>query len=384
MLMNKNYNFFPYTPKSNLASLQTEKKRKRESDISQTSPNLSSSGSPFITNISNSGSPFINGTPIMSETTTESEIDEYISINGNQVVRIIDADSKEAEDVITKRRFFVGEGQLLYKEKSWHAHSLKTSVELAVCGGNIYALLMGDGQPEYFIGKGEVDEDLDDDIETTYYRVSSKINFLAEGEDIFSLNKSVKGLIFSLMISYFLGDPDVSNVVGVEEDECLLVRRLDPELCFSSYFTAENHNNYDSVLTELKFLYRLNADNEELTKKELQDLIEKNGVAFFKECFMTKLLMHPACLKTLSSKARTDEILSALQKITQTSFSQYESIIDQSISNENIRLQLKNTLKKRLDIFSKIYPELAEVVEPQNIINSLEAPHFCEYTLNNR
>ncbi|MCL9685553.1 hypothetical protein [Legionella maioricensis] len=372
--MNNKSTFFHYSNlKSKLLPLPKDKKRKHESD----SESSSSMASP---NLSNSGSPFIIGTPIVSETTsTESMIDEYISINGNQLVRIIDMDTKEAVETKTHRKFFVSTGgELFYNRTEWHAHSLKTTIELTVCGGNFYALLMGEGQPEYFVGKGEVDEDLEDDVEPIYYRMSSKIDFLAEGEDIFSLNKPVKSLIFSLMISFFLGDPDVSNVVGVAEDEDVLIRRLDPEFCFSQYFSSESYNNYSSVLKELDFLFHLNTDNHELTADELQNRVEKSGVDFFRQCFMKKFLMHPDCLKILNSETRTNEFLSALKKITETPFDQYENIINKSISDENIRMQLKDTLKKRLGIFSQIYQELAVEIEPTKDAILPKAPAYRE------
>lgn len=367
ILMNNSYKFFPYVvqPKSNLAT-QIEKKRKREYNLKDSSNE-------------NSPSPFINGTPIISETSTESVIDLYISINDSQVIQIINDDSKEAEDTTTNKRFFVATGGgSYYNKEMWHTHSLKTSIELAVCGGNFYALLMGQGQPEYFVGKGGVDEDLGDDLEPVYYRVGSKIEFLAEGADIFNCNKSVKSLIFSLIISYFLGDSDVSNVVGIAEDEHLLIKRLDPEFCFSSYFSEESNNNYNSVLKELSFIFNLNTDNHELTQEEIQHLVKKNEVDFFGECFTKTLLMHPTCLKILSSEVRTNELLSALQKITETPFTQYEKIIDQIISNETISIQLKETLKKRLEIFSQIYLELVAVAQPQEMPALPETENFIE------
>ncbi len=361
ILMNLHFNFFTVpSPKANL-TLNTkcsDKKRKRESD----SEDLNSLSSP---NLSATGSPFILGTPILSETTTDSGIDEYIYINKDQLLQIIDVDRKEVEDPRTRRRFFVATGgELFYNQQRWHDHSLKTSIELSVCGGNIYALLMGDKQPEYFVGQGEIDEDLDDGVEPTYYRVSSKIDFVAEEEDIFNLNKPVQGSIYSLLISFFLGDPDVSNVVGVAEKEDLLIRRLDPEFCFSSYVTEAKHNNYDSVLKEINFIYGLNTDNHELTEKEPQDLAKKNGIEFFRECFSKKLLKHPGFLKILNSEVRTTELLDALSKITETPLSQYENIIDKDISDNGIRMQLKDTLKKRLEIFSTIHQELREVAQP--------------------
>ena len=386
--MKHQFNFFSFIPaKSNLTQLQTDKKRKHESDSedsnSQASPNISSSGSPFITNKNNFGSPFMTrspfmiGTPIMSETSTESGFDEYISLRDNQVVQIINVDSKEAEDKLTHRKFFVATGgELFYNKKKWHAHSLKTSIELAVCGGNFYALLMGEGQPEYFVGQGVVDEDLDDDLEPAYYRVGSKIDFLAEGEDIFNSNKSVKNLIFSLVVSYFLGDPDISNVVVVAEGEDLLIRRLDPEFCFSHYFSSEGHNNFNNILKELDFIFRLNADNHELSHEEIQTLIKKQGVDFFNECFKKTFLRHPSCLKILNSEARTSEVLSALKKITETPFYQYENIINKNISDENIRMQLTGTLKKRLETFSQIYQKLLEVPQPQEMPNQFETSNF--------
>ncbi|CEG56258.1 hypothetical protein [Legionella fallonii] len=388
--MNYKFSLFSFSPKKpNLSKLQT--KRKRESDSAdgygdQTSPSLSSTGSPFITNISNSGSPFVmrsplmNGTPMISETSTESEFDEYISLGGNQVVQIINTDSKEAEDTVTHKRFFVATGgELYYNKEKWHHHSLKTSIELTACGGNFYALLMGEGQPEYFVGQGTADEDLDEDLEPTYYRVGSKIDFLAEGEDIFNFQKSVKNLIFSLVISYFLGDTDISNVVVVAKDEDLLIRRLDPEFCFSRYFSTKKQNNYDSVFRELNFIFRLNTDNQELTEENIQNRITKDTIDFFNECFKKKtFLMHPSCLKILNSEARTDEVLSALKKITETPFSQYENIINTIISDENIRMQLKETLEKRLEIFSQIYQKLVDVPQPQDMPTLLEEPNVIE------
>ena len=247
---------------------------------------------------------------------------------------------------------------------------------MAVCGGNFYALLMGEGQPEYFVGQGVVDEDLDDDLEPAYYRVGSKIDFLAEGEDIFNSNKSVKNLIFSLVVSYFLGDPDISNVVVVAEGEDLLIRRLDPEFCFSHYFSSEGHNNFNNILKELDFIFRLNADNHELSHEEIQTLIKKQGVDFFNECFKKTFLRHPSCLKILNSEARTSEVLSALKKITETPFYQYENIINKNISDENIRMQLTGTLKKRLETFSQIYQKLLEVPQPQEMPNQFETSNF--------
>ncbi|WP_112854896.1 hypothetical protein [Legionella feeleii] len=59
---------------------------------------------------------------------------------------------------------------------------------------------------------------------------------IAQEKEIFGLNKPIVDLITSLIISYFLGDFDISNIGVVQgNNNALQVVRFDPEFCFSSY-----------------------------------------------------------------------------------------------------------------------------------------------------
>ncbi|SPX62711.1 hypothetical protein [Legionella feeleii] len=89
-----------------------------------------------------------------SDTSKESWVNEVIYVRGEQfMLTSIDTRSRELEDFFTKRRFFLSKiCELYYNKIGWHADSLKTSAELAVCGGKLYALLMGEAQPIYLLG----------------------------------------------------------------------------------------------------------------------------------------------------------------------------------------------------------------------------------------
>ncbi|WP_131750117.1 hypothetical protein [Legionella beliardensis] len=241
-------------------------------------------------------------------------------------------------------------GEIFYISTSAQLFSFdeKTAIELAVCGGNIYAMLLGEEQPYYLVGQGEKS--------FYYYRLSSKVNIFeqAEGESIFRFNKPVSRFISSLVISYFLGDNDISNVVLVKKDDQFLVVRIDPEFCFSSYFFNTEYNNQSSILAELNFLLKLNDKNCS-NKKQLQYFLShQKEIDFFQSCFNDhKLLSTDNCLKLLSSPLKKQELLLALNKIVATPFQDFEKIIDNTLSDNTVSKKLKKTLAKRLDFFKK-------------------------------
>ncbi|WP_019217132.1 hypothetical protein [Legionella tunisiensis] len=113
-----------------------------------------------------------------SSMSQESWINEVIYVRGEQFALIgIATDSRELEDLVTKRRFFLSTvGEFYYNGIGLHADSLKTSAELAVCGGKLFALLMGKAQPIYFVGETIRDEE----DEYRYYLISTKVNFIAQ------------------------------------------------------------------------------------------------------------------------------------------------------------------------------------------------------------
>ncbi|MDR3504177.1 MAG: hypothetical protein P4L79_16535 [Legionella sp.] len=252
-------------------------------------------------------------------------------------------------------------GTIFFVSKIGYESEVKpqTKAELEVCGGCIYALLMGEGQPSYFMGQ---------DDKGSYYRLSSKVNFEAEGLDIFNFKQPISRFIFSLVISYFLGDNDISNVGVVKKDNQLLVVRIDPECCFSNYFLQSNHNQLDKVLAELGFLDKLNTENAS-NKDHLGLFLEKeHNVEFFRSCFNHKLLTNQESLNLLSSPAKNKELREALNKIIGTPIEDYEKIIDKTVSDPNKRVEVKNALKNRLKIFEEAW----------NHIQKEKEEHFLE------
>ncbi len=222
----------------------------------------------------------------------------------------------------------------------------KIKAELEVCGGNLYALLMGESQPNYFVGQ---------DNNEAYYRLSSPVNFAAEGEDIFKFHQPINRFIFSLVISYFLGDNDISNIGVVKRDQQLLVVRIDPECCFSDFFLHPFHNQLEQVLAELNFLNQLNIDNT-ANKDVLGQFLEKEkNVEFFRSCFNHKLLINKASLELLSSSAKNIELEDALNTIIKTPIGDYEEIIDRTISDLNKRDEIKKALINRVKIFTEAW-----------------------------
>lgn len=289
-----------------------------------------------------------------SDVSTESWVNEIIYVRGEQfMLASIDTHSRELEDLFTKRRFFLSTiGELHYNKIGWHANSLKTSAELAVCGGKLFALLMGEAQPIYFVGGRANNED-------NCYLISTKIDFIAQEKEIFGLNKPIIDLITSLIISYFLGDFDISNIGVVQgKTNVLQVVRFDPEFCFSSYFIGE-HNTYEMIARELRFIFNLDLGPvpEERANK-LRQILQRRESNFFARCFAQQLLWEPGFLDILSSPRRKEEIFKALDRITTTLFMQYRYIIDTTISHEKTREALKNTLTRRREIFSQISGEL--------------------------
>lgn len=295
-----------------------------------------------------------------SDMSQESWMNEAIYVRGEQFVLTgIATDSRELEDSSTKQRFFLSKiGELYYNRIGWHADSLKTSAELAVCGGKLFALLMGEAQPVYFIGERARDEE-DEEDEEKYYLISTKIDFISQEKEIFDLNKPIIDLITSLIISYFLGDFDISNIGVVQgNNNVLQVVRFDPEFCFSSYFIGE-HNTYEMISKELRFIFDLDLGPvpEERANK-LRQILQRGESNFFARCFTQRLLWEPVFLDILSSPRRKEEIFKALDRITTTLFMQYRYIIDTTISHERIREALKSTLTLRREIFSQVSGEL--------------------------
>lgn len=288
-----------------------------------------------------------------SATSTDSGMDALIvSMDGNKTFEIIDEESNEVQESRTNQRYFASSNaEMFYNGHAWHRDSLKTSIELSVCGGNIYALLMGRKQPLYDVGVGE------DEVNPVYYRISSKVNFLAEGEAIFTLNKTVDGLIFSLIISYFLGDYDISNVVAVEDNDGLTAVRIDPEYSFSNYCSSELYNQHGRILSELNFLLQHQAIHDP------SDLRFDSGVEFFKECFTHHLLKSKSFLQLFSSDKKVSEAFLALKTIAETPFEQFADIIDKTISNQTIAEEVKKVLKSRQQLFSRCHDELKDHFE---------------------
>lgn len=318
-----------------------------------------------------------------SDTSKESWVNEVIYVRGEQfMLSSIDTRSRELEDFFTKRRFFLSKiCELYYNKIGLHADSLKTSAELAVCGGKLYALLMGEAQPIYFVGVRANDEDDEDN----YYLISTKVDFIAQEKEIFGLNKPIVDLITSLIISYFLGDFDISNIGVVQgNNNVLQVVRFDPEFCFSSYFIGE-HNTYEMISKELRFIFNLDLGPvPEERANRLRQILQRRESNFFARCFAQQLLWEPAFLDILSSPRRKEEIFKALDRITTTLFMQYRYIIDTTISHEKTREALKNTLTRRREIFSQISGELklhSQVFLAQHIEkikeNEMDDDGFC-------
>lgn len=289
-----------------------------------------------------------------SVTSQESWMDEIIRVRGEQfLLGGISTDSRELEDRDTKKRFFLSRiGELYYNKIGWHADSLKTSTELAVCGGRMFALLMGAAQPDYFVGETFNNEE----DEYNYYLISRKVYFIAQEKEIFDLNQPIADFITSLIISFFLGDPDVSNVGVVQNNNTLQTVRFDPEFCFSSYFIDDT---YQRILKELRFIYDLNlGDVPEQRVFKLRQILSRGESDFFARCFTKRLLWEPAFLEILSSPQRKQEIFKALDRISTTLLTQYQYIIDTTISNGKLREALTTTLTKRREIFSQVNGEL--------------------------
>ena len=295
-----------------------------------------------------------------SDTETDSETEIIIS-GDNQRTLHKGSEDLTATDPQNGEIFFVAQGgqSLLFDEK--------TAVELEVCGGNIYALLMGKEQPYYLVGH--------DQDKLHYYRVGSKIDFVkdAEGECIFQLGKSVSGFVFSLVISYFLGDDDISNVVAVDRNGRLQVVRLDPEFCFSPYFLDTTYNNQAKILEELNFLYRLNAQDCPNSGKLKELALQETGLDFFSNCFVNhKLFTNAHCLSLLTSSCKNQELLAALKKIIETPFQSYEQIVEKTITSVATCERIKEALKIRLTMFKQAYIEIQKrlITHENNVVFS--------------
>ncbi|WP_019217131.1 hypothetical protein [Legionella tunisiensis] len=83
-----------------------------------------------------------------------------------------------------------------------------------------------------------------------------------------------------MIISYFLGDFDISNIGVIQGDNVLQVVRFDPEFCFSSYFLGE-HNTYQAILKELRFIFDLDLGNvPEERANRLHEILQRNESNF--------------------------------------------------------------------------------------------------------
>ena len=169
----------------------------------------------------------------------------------------IDFSSGKVMDINTGQIYFFSEATLPYNHvKKLHGdvplaekdininvlhHSPATSIKLAVAGGEIMRLFMGECQPKCYVTarKDSITQRWE------YYRLSSEIEHAYDYDS--EKNPLPNGVpfygIISMMIySRFLGDDDIKNffLQGHRNKEGMLIAlnavRYDPELCFGEWF----------------------------------------------------------------------------------------------------------------------------------------------------
>lgn len=275
-------------------------------------------------------------------------------------------DTLLVEDEQTHRKWFASShSQPFYNFQNWHSVSQQVAIELAVCGGRIYQSLLGNHYPGYFIAKSAGDEDED----VQYYRICEKVEALAEGLPIFSVQQSFQGFFKALCVSFLLGDTDISNILLNQQYSIV---RFDPELCFTQFFRGE-YNKAQLITEELSFLYHFNAANAEQIKalhsdrknltipEHMQQLIKISIPPFLTECFKHHIFNDPKVLEYLQNTSlRQREILEFLETLQNKEIEHFKIIIDKTISDAQIRDEVWNEFQQRCQHFKLAYQQLKQ------------------------
>ncbi|BCA95684.1 hypothetical protein TUM19329_20450 [Legionella antarctica] len=147
----------------------------------------------------------------------------------------------------SKNKYFLSNGDKA--SGSLHETSVNYSVALSVIGGDLYRLILGGSQPEYYIAQAAIPYFNERNNKTklelcTLYRISKEVT---DFEKLTKFNDNLDGLIVILIVSYFLRDPDVIYNLGRAKSQII---KLDPECCFS-----DSGETIESIEAHLNYIY---------------------------------------------------------------------------------------------------------------------------------
>nr|HAT8714537.1 hypothetical protein [Legionella jordanis] len=245
------------------------------------------------------------------------------------------------------------------KAQNFVEASNQDKIALAVVGGNILRLVMGKFLPKY-----KVAEQIPCQQDERFYRLSSKVdNFSQIDLNKTPEDKNIRGLFFSLLLSYFVGDTDFSNNIGfVIKGNDSIVIKIDPESSFCDDCFFED---YEEVKKHIFFLMYFTAkvsvdeidDLDYESEEEFLELLFGDIPGYFADVFSYPQLNESKRFYELLP-VRQEELFYGLSCILNTSLPAYMNLVDEVPMDPRKQLKLKNALANRIDLFAKVANEL--------------------------
>ena len=315
----------------------------------------------------------------------------------------LDKEKKTAIELSTNQKYFASNKAELNWSDEKRAHdklhvSQQTSIELAVAGGNILRLYLGDHQPYCYAAKASTPTSNGVPL---WFRLSSAV----EMDQRFYINEqwpeSYIGPTAAFLISYFFGDNDFKNIGTLKKEDGDIVIRFDSEAFFGDAMLendeVEEHITYGCSPCPEDLMPKEKLDNEESERsdessededeeqedKHLEEehpyIFGKQVPEFFTGMFALDCLNYKQmfCSKAFidyftSSPKRINEAWATLARIITVPLEPAFAILDQTVSDTTVREQAKRALAERKQSFT---------LAAEKIIGFSEYLHNKEYLM---